>query len=57
MDCVGRTLVADRAVAARAEAGLALGNDALDRLTAAAEQTAKERIAWESVSRGTDFDV
>ncbi|MFE7156957.1 oxidoreductase [Streptomyces sp. NPDC057636] len=35
---------------------LALGNAALDRLTVAAEQTEKERIAWESVSRGTDFD-
>ncbi|MFD8050427.1 oxidoreductase [Streptomyces chartreusis] len=35
---------------------LALGNAALDRLTDAAEQTEKERIAWESLSRGTDFD-
>ncbi|MEV6227403.1 oxidoreductase [Saccharopolyspora shandongensis] len=35
---------------------LALGNAALDRLNAAAEQTEKDRIAWESASRGTDFD-
>ncbi|MEE1938260.1 oxidoreductase [Streptomyces sp. TRM 70361] len=35
---------------------LALGNAALDRLTEAAEQTEKERTAWESLSRGTDFD-
>lgn len=35
---------------------LALGNDALDRLNEAAEQTAKDRAAWEEVSRGTDFE-
>ncbi|GAA3787055.1 Rossmann-fold NAD(P)-binding domain-containing protein [Streptomyces chiangmaiensis] len=34
---------------------LALGNAARDRLDDAAEQTHKDRIAWESVSRGTDF--
>ncbi|TKK91578.1 hypothetical protein FDA94_02030 [Herbidospora galbida] len=31
----------------------AFGNDPLDRLTAAAK---RERDAWESLSRGTDFD-
>lgn len=35
---------------------LALGNDTLDRLTADAEQTHKQRLAWESVTRRTDFD-
>ncbi|MBO0609529.1 oxidoreductase [Myceligenerans salitolerans] len=35
---------------------LAFGNDALDRLNEAAEQTAKDRAAWEEVSRGTDFE-
>lgn len=35
---------------------LALGNETLDRLTAAAKQTQDERAAWESLTRGTDFD-
>lgn len=35
---------------------LPLGNQTLDRLRAAAEQTEDERAAWESVSRDTDFD-
>lgn len=35
---------------------LALGNDSLDRLNEAAEQTRKDRAVWEEVSRGTDFD-
>ncbi|MET8357102.1 hypothetical protein [Micromonospora sp. NPDC005171] len=34
---------------------LPLGNETLDRLNAAAQQTQDERAAWESVSRGTDF--
>ncbi|WP_234343434.1 hypothetical protein [Streptomyces sp. NRRL F-5123] len=36
---------------------LALGNDALDRLTAVAEETEKERALWTSVSRSTDFET
>jgi short-subunit dehydrogenase len=35
---------------------LPLGNETLGRLRAAAKQTEDERVAWESVIRGTDFD-
>ncbi|RCG32775.1 SDR family NAD(P)-dependent oxidoreductase [Sphaerisporangium album] len=34
---------------------LPLGNDAFDRLTADADRTQQDRVAWEEVSRGTDF--
>ncbi|WP_225802660.1 oxidoreductase [Streptomyces sp. NK15101] len=36
---------------------LALGNDALDAITAHAEAARAEARTWESVSRGTDFDA
>ncbi|MFB7462082.1 oxidoreductase [Streptomyces sp. NPDC056224] len=35
---------------------LVLGNDAVDFITARTEATRAEALAWESVSRGTDFD-
>ncbi|MEU7825978.1 oxidoreductase [Catellatospora sp. NPDC049111] len=35
---------------------LALGNKSLDDLNAAAKRTQDERVTWESVSRGTDFN-
>ncbi|MFH7595501.1 oxidoreductase [Streptomyces racemochromogenes] len=36
---------------------LALGNDALDAILAHADAAREEALAWESVSRGTDFDA
>ncbi|MEV8463204.1 MULTISPECIES: oxidoreductase [Streptomyces] len=36
---------------------LALGNDAVDAITAHAEAARAEALAWEKVSRGTDFDA
>ncbi|MFE9631111.1 oxidoreductase [Streptomyces sp. NPDC006463] len=36
---------------------LVLGNDAVDFITARDDATRAEALAWESVSRGTDFDA